>query len=161
MCAHALLADRVRLPRWQRSATYASFTSLFLTGTFWWMLDLQRGENPANAPQVWLLRLHGLAAMLVLICFGALLTNHVRIGWAVQRNRWLGGTMVALTVLLTTTGYALYYTVGDTMRLSASWIHFCIGVATLPLLTLHIWRGRNTRIALLAAANRERARNDR
>ena len=163
MRAHALLADRVRLPRWQRWSTYMSFALLFLTGVFWWMLDLQRGENPASAPQVWGLRLHGLAAMWVLICFGSLLTNHVRIGWAVQRNRWLGGTMVAVTVLLTITGYALYYAVGDAMRLSASWIHFCVGVAVLPLLTLHIWRGRNTRIMLLAAASkeRERALNDR
>ena len=165
MRAHALLADRIRLPRWQRWATYASFGLLFLTGIFSWALDLQRGENPASATQVGLLRLHGLAAMLVLICFGSLLTNHVRIGWAVQHNRWLGGTMVAITVLLTITGYALYYAVGDAMRLSASWIHFCVGVAVLPLLPLHIWRGRNTRIALLAAATRERerepARHDR
>lgn len=160
MRAHALLADRIRLPRGQRWATYASFALLFLTGLLWWMLDLQRGENPASAPQVWLLRLHGLAAMLVLICFGALLTNHVRIGWAVQRNRWLGGTMVAVTALLTMTGYGLYYAVGETMRLLTSWIHFCVGAAVPALLTLHIWRGRNTRIALLAAANRERAHHD-
>ena len=160
MRAHALLADRIRLPRWQRWATYASFSLLFITGICWWVLDLQRGDDLASAPQIWLLRLHGLAAMLVLICFGTLLTNHVRIGWAVQRNRRLGGAMVTVTVLLTATGYVLYYAVGDAMRLSASWTHLCVGIAVLPLLTLHIWRGRNTRIALLAAANRERACND-
>ena len=142
---HALLADRVLLPRWQRWSTYSTFALLVCTGVFWWTLDIDRGENPASAAQVWLLRLHGLGAMLVLICFGALLPAHVRIAWALHRNRVLGATLVAVILLLALTGYGLYYSVGDTMRSLSSWIHFCAGVATPVLLTLHIYRGRAAR----------------
>lgn len=144
---HALLADRVLLPRWQRVSTYATFALLVITGVLWWALDSGRGENPASATQVWLLRLHGLAAMLVLICFGALLPAHIRIAWALHRNRVLGATLFAVVVLLTLTGYSLYYSVGDTMRSLSSTIHFCVGVAAPALLMLHIYRGRAARRA--------------
>ncbi len=142
---HALLADRVLLPRWQRWSTYATFALLVCTGVLWWTLDVDRGENPASAAQVWLLRLHGAAAMFVLICFGALLPAHIRIAWALHRNRVLGGTLFAVVALLTLTGYGLYYSVGDTMRALSSWIHFCVGVAAPALLVLHIYRGRAAR----------------
>ena len=148
--AHALLADRILLPRWQRLLTYATFALLLVTGVCWWLLDIQRGENPANPPQVWLLRLHGLMAMLALVCFGSMLTAHVRIAWTLRRNRPLGATLFATVVTLAITGYALYYSVGDLMRSLSSWIHFCVGVAAPALLALHIVRGRAARRARCA-----------
>jgi hypothetical protein len=148
---HALLADRILLTRLQRQSTYATFALLLLTGLCWWALDSQRGENPASTPQIWLLRAHGGVAMLLLICFGSLLTAHVRIAWALQRNRVLGGTLIATVAMLTATGYGLYYSVGEAMRFWSSWIHFCVGAVAPVLLVVHIWRGRATRRALALA----------
>lgn len=145
--AHALLADRIVMPRWQRVGIYATFTLLLITGVLWWMLDLQRGENPSSAPQTWLLRLHGLLAMLALVCLGSVITAHIRIGWALHRNRLIGATFLATVVILAITGYALYYAVGDTMRALSSWIHFVVGLIAPVLLALHIVRGRAARRA--------------
>ena len=144
---HALLVDRIMPPRWQRWSTYGTFAALAISGVLWWALDIDRGENPASTIQVWLLRLHGLAAMLVLVCFGALLTTHIRVAWALHRNRVLGATLFAAILLLTLTGYGLYYSVGETMRSLSSWVHLCVGVAAPALLVLHVYRGRQTRRA--------------
>ena len=143
--AHALLADRILLPRWQRLATYATFALLLVTGVAWWVLDAGRGESPSSPAQIWLLRLHGFLAMLALVSLGSMLTVHVRIGWALQRNRMLGATFLATLLALALTGYALYYAIGDTMRLWSSWIHFCVGVGAPLLLVLHVVRGRAVR----------------
>jgi hypothetical protein len=143
--AHALLSERVLLPRWQRWATYWTFALLLLTGLAWWWLDANRGDNPASSPQVALLRIHGLAAMIALMCFGALLTTHVRIAWLLKRNRVLGAMLFSAIVLLVITGYALYYAVGDGMRAASSWIHMAVGVAACVILVLHIARGRSGR----------------
>lgn len=149
--AHALLADRILLPRWQRLATYAIFALLLITGVAWWVLDAGRGENPSSPVQIWLLRLHGMLAMLALVCLGAMLTVHVRIGWVLQRNRLLGAAFLATVIALALTGYALYYAIGDAMRSWSSWIHFCVGVLAPALLALHIVRGRAARHARSAA----------
>jgi hypothetical protein len=154
--AHALLSERVLLPRWQRLATYWTFSVLLLTGLAWWWLDANRGDNPASAPQVALLRLHGLAAMLALMCFGALLTTHVRIAWLLKRNRVLGAMLFAAIVMLVLTGYALYYAVGDGMRAASSWIHIAVGVAASAILVLHIVRGRRSRIDRVGYPQRAR-----
>jgi len=149
--AHALLADRMLLPRWQRLATYATFALLLITGVAWWVLDAGRGENPSSPLQIWLLRLHGFLAMVALMCVGSMLTVHVRMGWALQKNRLLGAAFLATVIALALTGYALYYSIGELMRSLSSWIHFCIGVLAPVLLALHIVRGRAARHARSAA----------
>ena len=145
MKAHALLLDRVRLPNWQRRAIYAVVAALVLTGLAWWLLDLNRGENGASSAQVWSLRVHGMAAMLGLVFFGSLLSSHIRIAWAVNRNRLLGATLAGLTITLALSGYGLYYLGGEMSRSVASWLHLVFGI-TLPFaLWLHIVRGRRLR----------------
>ena len=145
MKAHALLLDRVRLPNWQRRAIYAVVAALVLTGLAWWLLDMNRGENGAGSTQVWSLRVHGMAAMLGLVFFGSLLSSHIRIAWAVNRNRLLGATLAGLTITLALTGYGLYYLGGEMSRSVTSWLHLVFGI-TLPfVLWLHIVRGRRLR----------------
>lgn len=142
MKSHALLLDRVRLPNWQRRAVYGVTAALTLTGLLWWLLDANRGENGASAAQVWSLRAHGLAAMFGLVFFGSLLSSHVRVAWAVNRNRWLGGTLGGVAITLALTGYGLYYLGGDVARSVASWLHLIFGVGLPILLWQHIVRGR-------------------
>ena len=143
--AHALLLDRVRLPHWQRRAIYAVTAALVLTGLLWWVLDANRGENGAGSAQVWSLRVHGMAAMLGLVFFGSLLSSHIRIAWAVNRNRLLGASLAGLTITLALTGYGLYYLGGEMSRLVASWLHLVFGITMPFVLWLHIVRGRRLR----------------
>ena len=145
MKTHALLLDRVLLPRWQRLAIYVATTALVVTGVIWWALDFGRGEAGAGATQVWSLRLHGFAAMLGLVFFGSLLSAHIRIGWALQRNRVMGVTLGSLTVVLALTGYGLYYLGGDTARYVSSTLHLIFGLLMPFTLWLHIRRGRASR----------------
>ena len=145
MKAHALLLDRVRLPNWQRRAIYAVTAALVLTGLLWWFLDANRGENGAGSAQVWSLRVHGMAAMLGLVFFGSLLSSHIRIAWAVNRNRLLGATLAGLTITLALTGYGLYYLGGEISRSVASWLHLVFGITMPFVMWLHIVRGRRLR----------------
>lgn len=143
--AHALLLDRVRLPNWQRRAIYSVTAALVLTGLLWWALDASRGDAGASPTQVWSLRLHGFAAMLGLVFFGSLLSSHIRVAWAVNRNRLLGATLAGLTIVLALSGYGLYYLGGEMSRTMASWLHLVFG-STLPfMLWLHVVRGRRLR----------------
>lgn len=145
MKTHALLLDRVRLPNWQRRAIYGVTAALVLTGLLWWVLDANRAENGASQTQVWTLRLHGIAAMLGLVFFGSLLSSHVRIAWAVNRNRLLGAALGGVAITLALTGYGLYYLGGELSRSVASWLHLIFGVALPLLLWQHIKRGRRLR----------------
>ena len=143
--AHVFLRDRARLPNWQRRAIYAVTAALVLTGLLWWALDANRGENGASSAQVWSLRVHGMAAMLGLVFFGSLLSSHIRIAWAVNRNRLLGATLAGLTITLALTGYGLYYLGGEMSRSVASWLHLVFGITMPFVLWLHIVRGRRLR----------------
>ena len=121
---------------------YGVTVALALTGLLWWLLNVNRGENGASAAQVWSLRLHGLAAMFGLVFFGSLMSAHIRIAWAVSRNRVLGATLSAVVIALALTGYGLYYLGGENSRLIASWLHLIFGICMPLLLWLHIKRGR-------------------
>ena len=145
MKTHALLLDRVRLPSWQRRAIYVVTAALVLTGVLWWLLDANRGENGAGSAQIWSLRMHGFAAMLGLVFFGSLLSSHIRIAWAINRNRALGATLGGVVITLGLTGYGLYYLGGELSRLIASWLHLAFGIGLPVLLWLHIVRGRRLR----------------
>lgn len=142
---HALLLDRVRLPNWQRRAIYGVTAALVLTGLVWRALDLNRGEYGAGLTQVWTLRLHGMAAMVGLVFFGSLLSSHIRIAWAVNRNRVLGATVGGVAITLALTGYGLYYLGGERSRSVASWLHLIFGIGMPFLLWQHIVRGRRLR----------------
>lgn len=83
--------------------------------------------------------------MAALIVFGSLLLGHIRRAWQHHQNRLSGGSMVALMMWLTLTGYALYYFGGEESRPIISAVHWVIGISALPLLALHIVSGRRSR----------------
>jgi hypothetical protein len=127
-----------------------SFALLFVSGALWlifhyfFAVQTEFGEGP-HPLQQWWLKLHGLSAMAALIIFGSLLLIHIRRAWHHHQNRISGGSMVALMVWLTLTGYALYYFGGEESRTIISAAHWIIGIAALPLLVLHIVSGRRSR----------------
>jgi hypothetical protein len=127
-----------------------SFSLLFLSGALWLVFHYffavknEFGEGP-HPLQQWWLKVHGLAAMAALIIFGSLLLGHIRRAWQHRQNRISGGSMVALMIWLTLTGYALYYFGGEESRPIISAAHWIIGIVALALLVLHIVWGRRLR----------------
>lgn len=86
--------------------------------------------------------------MVTLVLLGSLLTLHVRRAWLAGRNRRSGTLLLALNAVLALSGYALYYSGGETLRALASNVHLALGLALPVLLVAHIALGRRTRPGL-------------
>jgi hypothetical protein len=150
--AYRLLAERMRLADPARWALYGVFAVLIASGA-WWLAVHYEGqliptwndELRRLALEAWSMRVHGAAALVTLVCVGAMLTNHARRGWTLARNRGSGATVIAAFLVLTLTGYALYYLVSDVSRPPVSMVHWGLGLALVPLLALHIVLGRRSR----------------
>lgn len=141
--------DPIRLKRFQRSFLYAVVALLFLTGTAWayWNYCVPEPRDFESSSKAWAMKIHGAAAMAILVLVGMLLTSHVRFAWRVRRNRGNGSLFLGAFGILTITGYGLYYAGGETLRAWSSWIHLAVGLALPLLLILHIWLGKRTRPA--------------
>ncbi len=140
----------MRLSRGHRHWVYWSGAALLATGAFWLVYRYflreqgQFGETP-HPIEVWWLRLHGAFAMLMLIVAGSLLPIHVRTGWHQHKNRLLGGIVVAILLVLTVSGYALYYFGDEEARPVISTLHWIVGLGAPVALIWHIVSGRATR----------------
>lgn len=137
----------LKLSRRHRLWLHGTIAALFLTGVVWWLLHafvkVETDFGPRAHPlESWSLKLHGLAAMLSLVVIGALIPIHVRRGWHARRNRLHGGILVTTLVLLTLSGYGLYYSGLDTLREISSWAHRVLGLLLPAIIVLHIWAGR-------------------
>jgi hypothetical protein len=135
------------LKRLQRYFLYAVLALLFLSGVawaYWNYLAASSGDFETNA-KTWALKIHGAAAMAILVLIGMLLTGHVRFAWRARRNRANGSIFLSAFAVLTVTGYGLYYLGGERVRAWTSWIHLAVGLALPILLLIHIFLGRRTR----------------
>jgi hypothetical protein len=126
-----------RLPVAQRGLLYAALLVLLTTGVAWEVL----GPGPWAAP---LMKIHGGAAMLALVLVGTLIAHHIPAGWTSLKNRWSG--MLLLTALgwLVASGYMLYYSGSDALRLFASQSHLWVGLAAGAVVALHVRRSALT-----------------
>jgi cytochrome bd-type quinol oxidase subunit 2 len=138
--------DSIRLKRLQRYLLYTVLTLLFLSGVAWayWNYLRSAGDFETSA-KAWTLKIHGAAAMAILVLVGMLLTGHVRFAWRARRNRANGSIFLSAFAVLTITGYGLYYAGGESLRAWTSWIHLAFGLALPILLLIHIFQGRRTR----------------
>ncbi len=130
-----------------RAVLYAVIAVLFVTGAAW--VGVDRAVWPETA--TYLLRLHGGAAMAMLVLLGALLPLHVRVGWRRQRNRGSGALMLASNALLVASAFGLYYAGSEPLRHWTSELHIALGFALPLAVTGHVLRARRGR-----RANRER-----
>ena len=139
--------DSIRLKRLQRYFLYAVLALLFLSGvawTYWTYFAASPGDFETTA-KAWAMKIHGAAAMAVLVLMGMLLSGHVKFAWRARRNRANGSVFLSVFAVLTVTGYVLYYAGGEMLRDWTSWIHLVVGLALPILLLIHIFLGRRTR----------------
>jgi len=135
---------KVRLSLAHERSVYATFAALVVTGCGWLLCHYvlaetgEFGSLPHPQQGLWL-QLHGAAGMIALVLFGSLLTTHMRRAWAARRGRASGGTLAGLFVLLTATGYGLYYVAGESFRAWISVIHWAVGLAIPLLLAVHVY----------------------
>ena len=129
-------------PRFQ-AALYTAVAVLFVTGVVWLAVD--RAVWPELATD--LLRVHGGAAMVMLVLLGALLPLHARIGWRRGRNVASGIVMLGSNALLVLTAFGLYYAGSDAFRYWTSALHVALGVALPLLIAGHVIAGRRRRAA--------------
>lgn len=122
---------------------------VLLTGVAWIALHVAPrnwlDETHSRHLQAQLLKLHGAAAMLALIAFGALLAAHVLPALERPQNRHAGIALLACAGILTLTGWGLYYVGGEDLRGWASDLHIAIGVAAALVFAWHVrYRKRRT-----------------
>ena len=140
----------MRLSRGHLRWVYASCGLLFASGALWLLFHYfvrvhgEFGERP-HALELWWLRLHGAAAMLMLAVLGSLLPIHMRRGWHQRKNLLAGTVLGALALLLVISGYALYYFGSEETRPWISAFHWLLGLGAPLLLVWHIVSGRRTR----------------
>lgn len=131
----------MRLSARFRAVLYLVIAVLFVTGAAW--VEVDRTVWPETA--TYLLRLHGGAAMAILMLLGTLLPLHVRVGWRRRRNRGSGAVMLVCNAILVATAFGLYYAGSDSLRHWTSELHIALGFA-LPLVVAgHVLRGRRGR----------------
>ena len=139
--------DRIRLKRFQRYFLYAVLTLIFLSGVAWayWNYLAASPGGFEMSGKAWAMKIHGAAAMAVLVLIGMILNEHVRLAWRARRNRANGSILLTAFGILTFTGYGLYYAGGEKLRVWTSWVHLVIGLVLPILLLIHIVLGRRTR----------------
>jgi cytochrome b561 len=130
----------------QRNFLYTVLALLFFSGAAWayWNYLRASGDFEVSA-KAWAMKIHGAAAMAVLVLIGMLLSVHVRFAWRARRNRTNGSIFLGVFAVLIITGYGLYYAGGERLRAWTSWIHLAVGLALPILLVIHILLGRSTR----------------
>jgi hypothetical protein len=142
--------DGLRLSGRHRAWLHSTFAVLFFSGTIWWVLhrwfQIDSGFGPQPHPaQRWLIPLHGAAAMLALVIVGTLIPLHIKRGWRARLNRPNGILLIGFVLLLTLSGYALYYSGSEILRDNASIAHTALGLFFPAMLLWHILSGRRSR----------------
>lgn len=140
-------SESIQLNRAHRYCLYIVLALLFLSAvawTYWNYLVAHSGDFEASA-KTWAMKIHGAAAMAILVLIGTLLTGHVKLAWRARRNRGNGALLLGVFGLLTITGYGLYYAGGEELRAWTSWIHLIVGLSVPLLIALHLVLGKKTR----------------
>jgi uncharacterized membrane protein len=141
--------NSIRLKRAHRYAVYIVLALLFLSGAIWACFNHFAEPNEfASASKSTSMKIHGAAAMAMLLLIGMLLNGHAKFAWRARRNRANGSIFLSALAVLAITGYGLYYTGGEQLRACTSWIHLAVGLVLPVLLILHVWLGKKTRQAV-------------
>ena len=125
-----------------RRALMVAGSVLWLSGLAWLLLHyyapIEGDFGPeANPLEPWLLKVHGLATIAALLAVGGLLAAHVTAGWEVRQQRVRGLAIGAAVLVLTATGYLLYYAGNEQLRQSSSFVHWVLGLGSPAIFLWH------------------------
>ena len=133
----------MRLAASLRHSLYAMIAVLFGNGALW--LAVHYIDSWPSDPQGWAtmsMRIHGAAAMAMLVIAGGTVALHATSAWRERKNRASGLALGAALVVMTATGYCLYYVGGESPRAFASLSHWVLGLAAPLLFIAHAGLGR-------------------
>lgn len=151
MQPEATVPRRVKLAAAHEWSVYLTAAGLVLSGAVWLLLHYYgqvRGEfgPQTNPAEPWSLKLHGAFGALALVLVGSLLTVHVRAALASRRHLLTGLGLLGVWLLLSVTGYLLYYAGTEDLRAIVSRVHWIVGLGLPLLLIVHLserrWRRR-------------------
>ena len=93
---------------------YAVLALLFFTGVAWAWINYFPGtsEDLGSTSKSLAMKIHGAAAMVILVLIGILLNGHVKFAWRAKRILRNGAFVFGVFGSLTVTGYGLYYAGG-------------------------------------------------
>lgn len=139
-----------KLASWQIHLLCWSGAGLLLTGGGWLLLHYfgqSEGEfGPEMNPlEPWMMKLHGLFLIPALLGIGAMFVAHIPKGWRHREQHVLGVTLGAALIVLSGSGYLLYYAGGENLRAWSSLIHWIIGLLMPVIFVWHYVNGNRLR----------------
>lgn len=137
----ARVAGTIRLSPGHEALVCGVLAALLLSGAVWLVFHylLASADDLSPHPaEAWSMRVHGGLAMATLLLVGGLLTQHSVPAWRRGLNRASGAWMAGTMLLLTVTGYLLYYAGTPALRDATSWLHWAAGLALPLVLGLHM-----------------------
>jgi hypothetical protein len=133
----------LRLPRGRRYTLYAIAIGVFVSGALWLIYHyFLRTAGPfglrSDPLEAWWLKIHGAFSFAAIWICGVLWSVHIVRGWNMRWRRLSGGLLAAATLLLTLSGYGLYYIDSRWWREQIGILHWAIGLAA-PLIFFIHW----------------------
>jgi hypothetical protein len=140
------MAVSMRLAASLRRGLYAAITLLFASGAAWLLVrDMVAPDRLPDDLAATAMRVHGAAAMAMLVLTGGAIALHVPAAWRERRNRVSGLAFSSVLIVIVVTGYVLYYFGNETLRSAASAGHWLLGLALPAAFACHAWLGRQNR----------------
>ena len=122
---------------------YITFIFVFLTGIVWLYFDnyvlIETVIGHAKHPlQKWLMKGHGFAAIFFTALLGLIYGVHIKRVWPMQKRRNSGLILVGLILVVSVTGFLLYYTSDEAFRWWSATTHWVLGLSIPMVLIRHI-----------------------
>jgi hypothetical protein len=144
------------MSRRHRLAVYVVSTALWASGLLWLILDeffthpeqFGRTPHPLQSP---LLLIHGVVAIISAYVLGWISARHVLQWWAGGLRRWSGGAFSVLVVVLSVSGFALFFISSDSWQRLAKLTHEAIGTVIVLFAVQHWFFGRRAHSAPAAS----------
>jgi uncharacterized membrane protein len=138
-----------RMPRRQRLAVYFVSTTLWASGLLWLILDeffsrpeqFGRTPHPLQSP---LLLIHGILAIISAYVLGWISARHVLQWWSGGLRRWSGGAFAVLVVILSLSGFALFFISADAWQRLSRLTHEALGTVIVLFAVQHWFFGRRS-----------------
>jgi len=134
-----------RLAASLRYCLYAATALVFATGALWLAARCLPTRPLPDGLAAASMRVHGGAAMVLLVLIGWTASLHAPSAWRERKNLVSGVFLSTALVLLTATSYCLYYLGGESARAISSLGHWILGLALPVAFACHVWLGRRSR----------------